>query len=227
MGRPVRDNTPVQPNGCFNCGELGHYANICPKRNTQTPQGQRSNDQRNGQQSAQAQRNRGQQNVVRGRVNHMTAETAQEANDVVLGMFFINSEPASILFDSGASHSFITDEFVVKHNIPKRLMRNCLIVNSPSGEMKATFPCPRVPLEIMGIDFLADLVVLKTNAIDVILGMDWLGKHDGIIQCAKKSVLLTSPQGDRIEFGATSASKEEGIVKQMKETVVTRTQCTT
>jgi hypothetical protein len=31
-GEPVRNTTPVQPNGCFKCGELGHYANNCPKR---------------------------------------------------------------------------------------------------------------------------------------------------------------------------------------------------
>jgi hypothetical protein len=36
--------TPVQPNGCFMCGETGHYANNCPKRNSQTPQ--KSNNQR-------------------------------------------------------------------------------------------------------------------------------------------------------------------------------------
>jgi hypothetical protein len=37
-GAPLRSNSPVRPNGCFNCGEFGHYANICPKRNMQTPQ---------------------------------------------------------------------------------------------------------------------------------------------------------------------------------------------
>jgi hypothetical protein len=37
-GAPVRNTTPVQPSGCFKCGELGHYANNCPKRGMQTPQ---------------------------------------------------------------------------------------------------------------------------------------------------------------------------------------------
>jgi len=146
----------------------------------------------------------------------MTAETAQEANDVVLDMFFVNSEPAIVLFDSGASHSFITHKFVAKNNIPRQLMKKCLILSSPGGEMQATHICPQVPLNIMGVDFIADLVILNTNAVDIILGMDWLGKHDGIIQCAKKSVLLTSPQGERIEFGATPAIREEGIVNQLE-----------
>jgi hypothetical protein len=44
--------------------------------------------------------------------------------------------------------------------------------------------------------------------------MDWLGECDGIILCAKKSVLLTGPQGDRIEVATTVPSKEEGEVNQ-------------
>jgi hypothetical protein len=39
--------------------------------------------------------------------------------------------------------------------------------------------------------------------------MDWLGKHDGIILCAKKTVLLTSLKGDRIEFVATASLKKK------------------
>jgi hypothetical protein len=49
----------------------------------------------------------GQQNFMHGRVNDMTSEEAQQAPDVVLGMFLASSHPATILFNSGASHSFI------------------------------------------------------------------------------------------------------------------------
>jgi hypothetical protein len=39
-----------------------------------------------------------------------------EDADVVYGMFLVNSISASVLFDSGASHSFITESFMEKHN---------------------------------------------------------------------------------------------------------------
>jgi hypothetical protein len=58
----------------------------------------------------------------------------------------------------------------------------------------------------MGVDFLANLVVLKSWGIDVILGIDWLRSCDGVIQCRKKSVLLTSPQGERIEYVGTPST---------------------
>jgi hypothetical protein len=60
-------------------------------------------------------------------------ETAQEAPDVVLGTFLINFEPASVLFDFGALHSFITEQFVAKHNLPMHPMKQRLLVSSPES----------------------------------------------------------------------------------------------
>jgi hypothetical protein len=105
-----------------------------------------------------------------------------------------NAVPATILFDFGASHSFSTEQFVAKHDIPMSYMKIHLLVSSPNGEMKSAYLCSEVNLKIKGINFQADLVVLTSSGIDVILGMDWLGECDRIILCAKKSVLLTSPK---------------------------------
>jgi hypothetical protein len=85
-------------------------------------------------------------------------------------------------------------------------MKNPLIVISPGGEMKTGYICPQVNINIMGVDFLANLVVLKSWGIDVILGMDWLRSCDGVIKCRKRLVLLTSPQGERIEYVSTPSS---------------------
>jgi hypothetical protein len=40
--------------------------------------------------------------------------------------------------------------------------------------MEATLMCPSVRVEIWGVEFLANPIVLKSSSIDVILGMDWL-----------------------------------------------------
>jgi hypothetical protein len=108
------NNSPVDPNGCFNYGELGHYASICPNHNIQTPQ--KDNGQRFRQPSSQirygsanSQFNKGQRNYMRGRVNHVTTEQAQDAPGIVLDTFPVNSVPAMVLFDSGASHSILNN----------------------------------------------------------------------------------------------------------------------
>ena len=49
--------------------------------------------------------------VVKGDLHHMTADEAKEDADLVMGTFPINSVPATVLFDSGASHSFVTKTF--------------------------------------------------------------------------------------------------------------------
>jgi hypothetical protein len=45
-------------------------------------------------------------------------EEAQEALNVVIGMFFINDTSTVVLFDSRASHSFISVAYVEKHKLP-------------------------------------------------------------------------------------------------------------
>jgi hypothetical protein len=52
-----------------------------------------------------------------------------------------------------------------------------------------------VNLKIRRVDFVTNLIVLELKGIEVILGMDWLGKHKVLIDCAKKSVKLTTPDG--------------------------------
>ena len=71
-------------------------------------------------------------------------------------------------------------------------------------------------MNIMGVEFLANLIVLKSSGIDVILGMDWLAGCDGVILCHKRSVLLTSPQGDKVEFVSDALPKGVATVNQMK-----------
>jgi hypothetical protein len=164
--------------------------------------------------------NKAQQNYVRSKVNNMIVEQAQNALGIVLGTFPINSVPPTILFDSGATHSFITDQFVAKHNMLVSPMKKPLLVSSPGGDMKTSHLCPQVNLKIMGVDFPSNLLVLKSWGIDVILGMDWLRKYDGVIQCREKSVDLTSLQGDRIEFIAAPSPTGKEIVNSMKRKVM-------
>ena len=82
--------------------------------------------------------------------------------------------------------------------------------------MRAVYQCLGIKIHIMGREFDARPIVLDSDGIDVILGMDWLTKHDAVIQCAKRLVLLTSPSGERFEFMATLPSAADGTVNQLQ-----------
>jgi hypothetical protein len=150
------------------------------------------------------------------KVNHMTSDEAQQAQDIVLGMFLTSSHPATILFDSGASHSFISSSFVVKHSLPIATMKHTMLVSSPGGEMRTKHICPAVSITIRGVDFPSNLILLDSKGIDIILGMDWLSKYNGVIQCARKAVKLTKKDGTSVEFVTMVQSNQDSVLNQTK-----------
>jgi hypothetical protein len=155
-----------------------------------------------------------------GKVNHMTSDEAQLAQDVVLGIFLTSSHPAIILFDSGASHSFITSNFDAKHNLPIANMKHTMLVSSPGDEMRTKLICPAISISIRGVDFPSNLILLESKGIDIILGMDWLSKYDGVIQCTKKVVRLTKKDGTTFEFVAAVQADQDSILSQMMVTAL-------
>jgi hypothetical protein len=82
------------------------------------------------------------------------------------------------------------------------MLKNQMIVSSPGGDMNARHISPKVSILIRGIEFLANLTVLESKGIDVMLEMDWLSKHNGLIDCAKKAIRLTPSSGKELKYVA-------------------------
>jgi hypothetical protein len=118
-------------------------------------------------------------------------------------MFFINSVSVAILFDSGAKHSFISARYVNTNELPLQTMQKPMIVITPKGPIEANFMTNRLTLTIMGREFWSMPIVLKESSIDLILGMSCLRKAKAVIHCAKGTVVLTSPKGERFEVMIT------------------------
>jgi hypothetical protein len=93
-------------------------------------------------------------------VNYVAVEDAQVALDVIIGMILVNDNNTIVLFDSGASHSFVVANFTQKHNLLLSMLKNWMIVSSPVGDMHARHVCPKVSILIRGVEFLANLIVL-------------------------------------------------------------------
>jgi hypothetical protein len=139
------DNSNVR--AYFNCRETGHFIANCPYAKNKPATSTFSNTV-NGPRPALTGANRvplrdnsqqmkqPQQSFGQARVNHIDAQEAQEAQGVVLGEYLVNSALATVLFDSGASHSFISSNFVEQHRIPTVLLKTPLLTRTPGGDIK-------------------------------------------------------------------------------------------
>jgi hypothetical protein len=122
-------------------------------------------------------------------VNHLEADLG-----VALGTFSIEYHSTNVLFDTGATHSFVTASWVESHNISVAPMYPPMRVSSIGGRTQTNRFCSSAIVQIRGIEFPADLIVMGNQdaTIDVILGMNWLTKYQASISCDKRTVKIVS-----------------------------------
>ncbi|GKV02736.1 hypothetical protein SLEP1_g15133 [Rubroshorea leprosula] len=126
------------------------------------------------------------------RVQVMTHKEAA-ATDIITSTLPINSDYAHVLFDSGASHSFIARSYALKQALPVDTSDCELHVDTPLGGVMTTREvCRTVDIYVDGRQLSASMFVLDISDFDIILGMDWLSKHFASIDCHRKWDFLVS-----------------------------------
>jgi hypothetical protein len=94
---PARNNIEGR---CYNCGKLEHFMNACPQPRQQNQgRGQPQNNKDKGKKQTVQ--------VKQGHLNFTTMVAIPERAAVMTGTFSIHGKPLKILFDSGATHSFM------------------------------------------------------------------------------------------------------------------------
>ncbi|GKV40242.1 hypothetical protein SLEP1_g47911 [Rubroshorea leprosula] len=117
-----------------------------------------------------------------------------QTTDVITGTLPVNSDYTHVLFDSGASHSFIARSYALKRVLPVDTSDCELHVDSFLGGVMTTKEvCKAVDMYIDGRQLSVSLIVLDISDFDIILGMDWLSKHFASIDCHRKWVIFNNP----------------------------------
>ena len=97
---------------------------------------------------------------------------------LVEGTFLVNDKLARIMFDSGATHSFIAHSFMIEIGLRPERLRISLAISTPVGrKIILDWVYRGVGVHFDGHQFLTDLVVLFMSNFDIILGVDWMFFH--------------------------------------------------
>ncbi|XP_075486195.1 uncharacterized protein LOC142525792 [Primulina tabacum] len=172
---------------CNNCGRPGHFARVCPSKTGKSAQagsGAQSKRIPAASQSShqpirpshQSRGQGGQQNQSSVHVFALTEDEAQAApGTVITGNCNLCSFIARVLFDTGASHSFVSHAFVVSHDLRTISMNSNLSVAIPMGKMIITdnVVFNAVLFHDENVLYL-NLIVLPMHDFDCIVGMDVL-----------------------------------------------------
>jgi hypothetical protein len=70
---------------------------------------------------------------ISGRVNHTTVENIPEGEEVLEGTFLLFGCPIIILFDSEASHGFITSSCAKRAELSLTVAKPSLMIHTPGG----------------------------------------------------------------------------------------------
>jgi hypothetical protein len=151
--------------------------------------------------AVQPQQNNAQKPLVPATVYAFTPGEIEVGSDVVTGTIPILGFQAWVLFDSRATHSFMSSMYAKLSRVVEAPLEVGLSVVNPIGK---SVVCTRMvrscPINIGGKVFLANLVVIPVQGFDVILGMDWLAKYYASIDYASKEVIFRPPKGETTTY---------------------------
>ena len=119
---------------------------------------------------------------------------------MIMGNLPVNDIPAKVLFDTGASHCFISRPFASKHDFVTQMLPRPLSIDSPASLLTSRVCVPDVTITLGDCKFLSSPVVRGNSDIDLILGMDWLSKHKAQLDCAARQIQLTHSSEDVIIY---------------------------
>ena len=123
------------------------------------------------------------------RVHMVTQQAADATPDVVTSTISLFDTDAHVLVDSGATHSFIYQEFIERVGIEMRPTECSMVVSLPTSDsLTANRVYRGSKVTIASHEFEDDLIVLDIHDFDIILGMDWLAKHHATVDCYRKEV---------------------------------------
>jgi hypothetical protein len=110
------------------------------------------------------------------------------------GIFSINHHPVIVLFDSGATHSFVSVKYGIKIGLDIYPTNGDYKITTSGGKIVSNQICRKVPLQLGSQVIKTDLLLLDLEGMDVLLGMNWMTQHHVSLDIFSRTVELDSPE---------------------------------
>jgi hypothetical protein len=126
--------------------------------------------------------------VRQGKLNFTTLEEVPKGAPIMTGTFSVYNQPTLILFDSGASHSFISQKFSAKCQLPFYHSKGSFMIATPGGKIATNQLNQSVPIQLGSHIVKTTLLVLGLENVDIILGANWMTLHQVVLDVANRIV---------------------------------------
>nr|GEW82374.1 putative reverse transcriptase domain-containing protein [Tanacetum cinerariifolium] len=155
-----RDNRVETGIACYECGRPGHFRKDCPKFRNQNRGNQTRNNTRN--------KTRG--NEVTAKAYAIGGGGTNPDSKIFTGTFLLNNCYASMLFDSGADRSFVTNTFSALLDVaPSTLDTSYAIELADERILETNIVLRGCTLGLLGHPFYIDLMPVELGSFDVII----------------------------------------------------------
>ena len=130
---------------------------------------------------------------------------------VIKGTILISNTWVSTLFDTGASHSFISTSFASSVGSQAEVLNFPFNIYSPvEFSFTIQWVVRRCKVEIAGFRFDFDLLLFDMEEFDAILGVDWLSTFRATIDCYRRRIEFQTADDSHAYVVGDRSLVEEG-----------------